>query len=184
MARLYVANCTGQNRQVNYRIDYTVDDQGRRTSERLVPYKTQTLPARQQQMFGSDWHPVQIQDIVEQLEKSCGAVHSSAVKTAKRMGVVKLIWQEDKPITLPILKDVIEHNMGLLDEQGAARRRQLALVADTQLTQLLDRAPPKLEMEFEQVEEEPDFGAKLEEGIRVNHAAKPKPAPRGRRKAA
>ena len=52
MARLYVANCTGQHRIVNYRLDFTVDDQGRRTSERLVPYKSQQVPARQQMMFG------------------------------------------------------------------------------------------------------------------------------------
>jgi hypothetical protein len=168
--RLYVANCTGQNRQINYRLDFTVDDQGRRTSERLVPYKSQLIPARQQMPFAGDLHPLQISEIVEQLESTCGAVASTEVKTAKRMGVVKLIWQTDKPITRAVLADVVDHNMGLLSDQGAARRRNLALVADQQLTGLIEKTPAKMELEFEQVEEDPDLPGRLTEGLRVRHA--------------
>lgn len=188
MARLYVANCTGQNRIVNYRLDFTIDDQGRRTSEKMVPYKSQTVPARQQQPFGGDMHPMQIADIVQQIERTHGAVHTDAVRTAKRMGVVKMIWQQDKAITRAVLKDVVDHNMGLLSAQGADRRRMLAIVADQQLTQMIEKTPAKMELEFEQVEEDaalPDPG-RLAEGIRVRHdqpsGAPPKRA--ARRKAA
>ena len=178
MAKLYVVNCTGQNREIYYRLDYTIDDTGRRISERLVPYRKQTIPARQQVQFGSDWHAVQIQEIIGQLEKTCGAVHVDMVRTAKKMGVVKLIWQLDKPISYPILKDVVDHNAHLLSDQGAARRAQLALAADTNLASILGQEPTKMEMEFEQFEEDPDLPGKLAEGIRVKRDSSPAPAPK------
>lgn len=180
MARLYVVNCTGQNRIVNYRLDYTVDDQGRRTSERLVPFKSITIPARAQVPFGGDLHPLQISDIVGQLERTCGAVHVDDVRTAKKMGVVKMIWSQDKAVSFAVLKDVVDHNINRLSEQGAERRRTLALVADQQLTNLVDRPLPKLEMEFEQVEEDPDLPGRLTEGLRVNHKPAPQEAPKRR----
>ena len=114
-------------------------------------------------------HTLQIAEVVQQLEKTCGAVNASNVRTAKRMGVVKMLWQEDKPISRAVLKDVVNHNVGLLTEQGADRRRQLALVADQQLTNLIERTPQKLEMEFEQVEEDADLPGRLTEGLRVHH---------------
>ena len=180
MARLFVVNCTGQNRIVNYRLDYTVDDQGRRTSERLMPYKSITIPARQQVPFGGDLHPVQIADIVGQLERTCGAVHVDDVRTAKRMGVVKMIWSQDKPVTIAVLRDVVDHNINRLSEQGEERRRTLALVADQQLTNLIDKPLPKLEMEFEQVEEDPDLPGRLTEGLRVNHKPESAKPPKAR----
>lgn len=182
MARLFVVNCTGQDRLVNYRLDFTVDDQGRRTSEKLVPYRWMNIPNRTQVMFGGDWHPLQIQEIIQQIEKTCGAVAAKDVQTAKRgMGVVKMMWREDVKIPESICKDVFAHNMGLLSDQGAARRRQLALVADRQLANLIEKTPPKLEMEFEQVEEDEDlYSGKLEEGLIVKHAPVEKPARRRR----
>lgn len=176
MARLYVLNASGQNRLVNYRLDYTVDDQGRRTSERLVPYKSQMIPARQQMQFGGDLAPMQLQDIVQQLERTCGAVSVQAVRTAKRMGVVRMVWSTDVKIPRSICEDVVAHNMGLLSEQGAQRRERMALAADDQLNHLVDRTTPKFEMEFEQVEDaSEDFPERLEEGLRVRRAA-PEPS--------
>ena len=183
MARLFVVNCTGQNRLVNYRLDFTVDDSGRRTSEKLVPYKSQTVPARMQMPFGGDMHPMQIAEIVQQLERTCGAVHVDQVRTAKKIGVVKMIWSQDKQVSLAVLKDVVLHNMGLLSDQGAERRKTLALVADQQLTNLIDKAPGKMELEFEQVGEDEDLmdPRHLEEGIRVRHDDdKPAPTKRAR----
>jgi len=178
MSKLYVVNATGQQRLINYRMDYTVDDQGRRTSERLVPYRTQLIPARQQMQFGGDWAPIQIEDIIQQLEATCGAVHSHEIKHAKTLGVVKLVWQLDKPISQAILKDVVDHNVELLSGQGEIRRRQLALAADATLGQLIGAEPAKMEMEFEQVEEDPDLPGRLTEGLRVKHRAPDAPLPK------
>ncbi len=185
MSKLYVVNCTGQQRQINYRMDYTVDDQGRRTDSRLMPYRSQLVPARQQMQLGGDWYPGQIEDIVQQLEATCGAVNAFEIKKAKTLGVVKLVWQLDRPVAQAVLKDVVDHNVELLSDQGAARRRQLALAADTTLGQLIGADPTKMELEFEQVEDEADFGARLTEGLRVKHRAPEAPAPkRSRRRAA
>ena len=168
MARLYVVNCTGQNRIVNYRLDFTVDEQGRRTSERLTPYKSVNIPARSQMPFGGDLFPTQMEQIVQQLESACGAVNINEIRTAKARGPVKMIWSEGKPVPVSILKDVVAHNMGKLSELGEARRRNLAIAADMQLSNLIERPSPKMEMEFEQVEEDPDLPAKrLTEGLRI-----------------
>lgn len=186
MARLYLVNCTGQNRVVNYRFDFTVDDQGRRTSERLYPYKSISIRARQQIQFGGDLFPGQVQELVPQLERTCGAVNVNDVKTAKRMGVVKMIWSEDKPVPLSVLKDVVAHNMGLLSDQGARRRQQLALAADMTLTNLITRPAPKMEMEFESADQD-EYTPQLAEGLRVSRASPPSESPskrNSRRKAA
>lgn len=177
MSRLYVVNCTGQHRIVNYRLDYTVDDQGRRTSERLMPYKSITIPARQQAPFGGDLHISQVEDIVQQLESTCGAVNVNDIRTAKAKGPVKMIWSLDKPVTVAVLKDVVQHNMGALTEQGANRRRQLALVADAQLSQLVEREPVKMEVEFEQMEEDADLPGRLAEGLRMGRRPENKAPP-------
>jgi hypothetical protein len=59
--------------------------------------------------------------------------------------------------------------MKSLSELGEERRRNLALVADVQLSNLIERPSPKMELEFEQVEEDPDLPAKrLTEGLRIS----------------
>ena len=175
--RLYVVNCTGQNRIVNYRLDFTVDEQGRRTSERMVPYKSISIPARQQIQFGGDLMPTQLEEIVQQLEQSCGAVNVSDVKTAKKMGVVRLIWSQDRPVPLPVLKDVFDHNMEQLSDMGAKRRDNLALAADATLSLALSRPAPKVELEFESADQDDNFD-QLGDGIRVRRNAPAPEAPR------
>lgn len=186
MARLYVVNCTGQNRAVNYRLDFTVDDDGRRTSERLVPYKTINVPARQQIPFAGELHPLQISEIVQQLEKTCNAVHLDQIRTAKARGVVKMLWSQDKPIPVTILRDVVRHNTNILSEQGAERRRRLAVAANLQMSEILERSPTKFEMEFEQNEQGDDSLPTpeiLEEGLRVENAPAKTNGRRGRKSA-
>ena len=163
-----------RNVQINYRLDYTVDDMGNKTSNRLVPYRTQSIAARQQMQFGSEWHPVQMSDIVGQLERNSGAVHADNIRTAKRMGRVKLIWQQDKPISAAVLRDVVDHNVGILSEQGARRRAGLAIAADQNLASLIGETPVKMEMEFESFEEADDGNApSLVEGLRVSRNTPP-----------
>lgn len=170
MSRLYIVNCTGQNREINYRLDFTVDDKGNRTDNRMVPYKRQTIPARQQQQLGGDLHIQQIEEIISQLEP-LGAVAASEIKTAKAKGVVRLVFSLDRPVPLPICKDVFQHNIEELSDEGAQRRERLALAADTTLTNMVDKTPAKFEMEFEQVERDDDLPGHLAEGLRVSRQA-------------
>lgn len=181
MARLFVVNCTGQNRVVNYRLDYATDDMGNIVRKGHVPYKSVSVPARMQMQFGGELAPQQVSEIVGQLEETCGAVHLDQIRTAKATGVVKMLWSQDKPVPRPILEDVVAHNMGLLTEQGAERRRNLALSANTHLNQLMDTPLPRLEMEFEAAEEDPDMvSPDLREGLRINNPTTP--AKRARRR--
>jgi len=180
--RLYVVNCTGQHRQVNYRLDYTVDDQGRHISDRFVPYKSITVPARQQVQFGGELLPMQFDDLVQQLERTCGAVNVSAVRTAKAHGPVKMIWSQDKPVPQAILKDVVDHNMMSLSEMGAKRRAQLALVADVTLSQAIEKPAPKIELEFESADQDENFES-LEEGLRITRPNPQPPTPTPKRRA-
>jgi hypothetical protein len=177
MARLYVVNCTGQNIRANYRLDFTIDDLGRRTSEKLVPYKSLMIPARQQLPFGGDWNPAQIQEIISQLSKTFGAVPMETVATAKKMGRVRMIFREGQPIPRSICEDVYAHNVHFMTEQGEERRRNLAVVAEVKMTEALGQAPPKMEVEFEQFDPpNDDFQVSLEEGFKVKRPA-PVPKP-------
>jgi hypothetical protein len=182
MARLYVVNCTGQNRVVNYRLDYATDDAGNIVRKGMVPYKSILIPARQQVPFGGDLHPLQIGEIVSQIEKH-GAVHVGEIKTAKATGVVKMLWSQDKPVPRAILEDVVAHNMGRLTEQGAQRRRNLALAANAHLNQVMDVPLQRLDLEFEAAEQDADMPSPdLEEGLRIVNPAGAQPKRAGRRK--
>lgn len=175
--KLFVVNATAQNRQVYYRLDYALDDNGNRRDGQTLPPKFRDIPAGEQVLF-ADVDASQMDGLIQQLEFSAGAVNVDEVRTAKVKGVVKLIWSLDKPVARPICEDVKAHNMGRLTEVGADRRRQLAIVSDYKLRQINDELGTTnpstgLEMSVESVgEEDPEMTApKLAEGLRVKPGA-------------
>ena len=176
MARLYVVNCTAQNRQVYYRLDFAVDGNGNRMDAKILPPKFLEIPAGAQVQFGGDLFPGQVEELIQQLEFSAGAVNVDDVRTAKSMGVVKLVWALDKPVPRPICEDVKAHNMGRLSDLGVERRKNLAIVSDYGLREIANEMgntqSTGFEMEFESVgQSDPEMTApKLEEGLRVNAA--------------
>jgi hypothetical protein len=191
MAKLYVVNCTAQLRQVFYRLDFSVDEKGNRIDGRALPPKYIEIPAGAQVQFGGDLFPGQIEQLVQQLEFSCGAVNVNEVRTAKAQGVVKLIWSLDKPVPRPVCEDVKAHNMGTLTQIGVERRRNLAIISDFGLQQIAEQNgsgnSARFDMEFESVgEEDPEMTApRLEEGLRIERGNQPSsPSKSRRRKAA
>jgi hypothetical protein len=178
MSRLFVVNCTAQNRQVYYRLDFAVDGNGNRMDARILPPKYLEIPAGAQVQFGGDLFPGQADQLIQQLEFSAGAVAMDQIRTAKANGVVKLIWSLDKPIPRAICDDVKAHNMGRLADLGVERRKNLAIVSDYGLRELANELGGNqsagLEMEFESVgQSDPDMTApKLEEGLRINSTGK------------
>lgn len=192
MARLYCANCTGQNFVVYTRVDYSVDENGNRAGDqRSLPPRMQEIPARAQIQFGGELYPTQMTEIIKQLEETFGAVHADAIRTAKARGHVKMVWQQDKPITAAVMKDVYEHNVGYLSEDGVKRRKTLALVADRTMADITGAIPDVkqsavIEVEFEADEDEdPDAPGLVGEGYRVPRSTTPvtKSRSRGRRAA-
>lgn len=189
--KLYVANCTGQNFVVYTRVDYSVDENGNRAGDqRSLPPRMQEVPARMQIQFGGDLFPGQMTEIVQQLEATFAAVHADAIRTAKAKGHVKMVWQQDKPISAAVMKDVYEHNVGYLSADGVRRRKTLALVADrtmSDITGAMQDVKPSavMEMEFEaDGEEDPDVPGLVAEGYRVPRSTETPPKRGTRRKAA
>lgn len=188
MAKLYVVNCTPQMRQVFYRLDFAVDDKGNRQDGRTHPPKYLDIPAGNQVQFGGDLFPTQVEQLVQQLEFSAGAVAVNDVRTAKAKGPVALIWSLDKPVPRAICEDVQAHNMGAKTEMGVTRRQNLAIVSDFGMTQLAENdsldASGKFEMEFESVgQEDAEMTApRLADGIRINRQKEPSKPKNSRRK--
>ena len=189
MAKLFVANCTGQRVGVNYRLDFSLDGEGRPLyGQPNRPYRTIYIEPREQIPFGGDWHITQISELVQVLENSCGAVHLNDIKTAKAKGPVKLIWSQDKPIPLAILKDVYLHNVAELSSEGDKRRRRLALAANMGINTAAEGNLQTFEMEFETESSTVDQdlpSPTLEAGLRIINEPGQRPGPKGRsRKAA
>lgn len=192
MARLYVVNATGQNRIVNFRTEFTVDDEGRRTTERNRPYKNVQIPARTQVPFGGEMPIAHVHQIIKQLEATCGAVPDVDIQRAKAKGLVKLVYKVDAPVPRAILKDVVLHNLALLTEQGEDRRKRLALGATLQLQGVQDPLGSidgvrNVEVEFESVGDTEDSDLTtpaLAQGFKVADRADTKAArSRGRGRA-
>lgn len=188
MARLYVVNATGQHRSINFRTEFTVDGEGRRTTERNRPYKTITVPARTQVPFGGDMPIAQISTVIKQLEATCGAVPDTDIQKAKAKGVVKLVYRVDSPVPQTILKDVVLHNLNLLTEQGEERRRRLAIGATLQLQTVQDPLGQldgmrNVEVEFESVGDTEDSdltSSSLAQGFKSANATGGSKGGRGR----
>lgn len=187
MARIYIANPTNQAKQVNYRLDYTVDEHGNRTSQRLLPYKSETIPAGRQLPVGGDLHISQIEEIVKQLSQY-GLVAMLEIKTAKARGKVALIFNLDKPVSMAIMKDAQDHNMGVLDAEGFERRRLAAIASSEALAGTVSgqgipdvKDPKKFEVEYEQVNEDENYpDANLADGLKVVRAHGKSPEPKRR----
>lgn len=192
--RIYIANPTNQPKTVNYRLDYTVDEHGNRTSQRLLPYRTENIPAGRQVPVGGDLFISQIEEIVKQLAPY-GLVAQLEMKTAKARGKVALIFNLDKPVPAAIMKDAQDHNAGVLNTQGADRRRLAAVASNDSLANAVSgqgipdiKEPKKFEVEFEQMTADENYpDANLADGLKVirNHAKPPAAPKRARaRKAA
>jgi len=153
MAKLFVVNATGQDMVVNFRTEFTVNDRGERTTERNRPYKSITVPARKQVLFGGDLVIEHIHKIIRQIERSCNAVPMQEIRTAKARGPVRMIYNIDREIPRAILKDVVQHNLAALTELGEERRRRLAVGASFTMGQLSDPTATvaNTEVEFESV---------------------------------
>lgn len=181
MGKLYIVNCTAQNIGLNYRLDFAVDGNGNRMDGRNLQALHHPIGAGQQIVIGGrdELYPEHIARIIDQLEMSWGAFPVEAVRTAKAKGVVRMIYSVDRMVPRPICEDVIAHNIGFLSDQGAERRRKLAIAMDYQLREVSQEMgsvlPPNVRTEIELEQSADDSVNNLEEGLRVDPNV---PAPR------
>lgn len=186
--RIFVLNATGQHKVFNYRLDYLVDDEGRRMVGTAKPFRTLEIPARSQIQLGGDWNPVQGSEIVQQLEEAAvGGVHVSNIRTAKATGQVQLVWSQDKTIPRAMCDDVFHHNIEYMSNEGERRRKAMALANSVTADAATGEVSSAFSVEVETVDSATDsVSPKLDAGYRVNKQAPakaPKPS-RSRRAAA
>lgn len=183
MARLFVANCTRQNKQVFYRLDF--NEQGQKIA-RNDPAKSQTIPAGRQINLGGDLHITQIETIIDQL-KAYGMVGASEVRGLKKPA--PYIFNVDKAIKPDEIRMVMAVNNSHLIAQGRDRRRKAAIVANDMVTKVvgdqfmnagINKDPAQdFEVEFEQLEQSDAGERRIEEGYKIDHNAKTETAGKG-----
>lgn len=182
--RLYVANCTRQNWQVQYRLDFNLQGE-REPNARFQPAKQQDIPPGRQVQLGGDMHITQIEAIVEQLAKFGlkGVVDVPGLRTASKrftpadIGTTPLIFNIDKPIPAEVMRQVQHVNSTILIEQGRMRRQRAAVavndlvqtkVANEFMAAGVDELPTdKIDVGYEQLEQSEAGESKIEEGYRV-----------------
>lgn len=183
--RLYIANPTRQEQVICYRADFANDGQRLEADRtRFQPARQQSIPPGRQIQLGGDMHLNQINDIIEQL-KPFGLIGEVDVP---RMGrrVVPYVFQIDRYVSPEALRRVIDHNSGVLVEDGRQRRQKAAVATsdivqntiENQFNQAGVEAPPPnpVELGIEQLEQS-ELGEKtIAEGFRVNPTDDPKVA--------
>lgn len=175
--KLYIANCTRQIQYVYYRLDFTSDGQAANLRRFQPARKSPEIrPGRQIVLFDAQVMQ-QIDDIVTQLERH-GIVAEKEAKAVRGRGVVPYVYNIDRPVSASAIRDVYNHNIGVLREQGRTRRETSAVVA----SQMLQTDSP-VEVEFEQLEatEGATDETRLEEGFRVMKGVSDVPPSGGRR---
>lgn len=164
MPRIYVANPTIQNQRVFYRLDFNGD--GQRNPGLRTALKFKDIAPGQQEAVGGDLaHPMQVGEIVQQLQVYGGMDASEA---NRQNGFVTYLYSVDKPVPKATVMKVHNFNQGVQVADGKRRRVAAALAASEILNNTVaEDSPPPFTVEFEQ-EEVSEAGEKaIGEGYHV-----------------
>ena len=164
---VYVANCTQQQQQINYRLP-----------DSRKPF-SHTIPMGKQLLIG-DLSPPEIDAIEEQL----GPYGLRAVdEIGKSKQKITYVYATGKPVSTADIRRALDANRGILREEGKERRENSAVAANAAMN--TDETPlNKLDIS---VEEESSGSIPSEEpigeGYRIDNTVntdenKPKRAPR------
>lgn len=197
--RLYIANCTKQIQQIQYRADFPSEQNG----ARFTPPRMQEIAPGRQVQLGGDMDISQIEDIVQQLTPY-GLVAVADVPrmrtTVKSLDLSKItttpnVFNIDRPVPVEIMRHISSNNAEILSDHGRLRR-QRAAVAVNDLVQrkvndefvqngLEEVASDRVDTSFEQLDQSEHGEKPIAEGYRVRAAAPQEDAPsrRGRGKA-
>lgn len=176
--RLYIANCTRQNQTIYYRLDYDNNGNPKEAERtRFQPALQQTIPAGRQAQLGTDFHKVQVTEIVDQLARY-GLIGVVDVPRQKQMA--PYVFNIDKPVPADIMRKVSDCNSSVLIEQGQLRRRRAAIEANGAVMAAVesqiaangtnpDEEPsPAVKVGFEQLEQSEAGERRIEEGYTVD----------------
>lgn len=187
MSKLFVANCTRQVQEIHYRLDFSAEG----VKVPFTPATRQTIqPGHQVLVAGKDLHMQQVQSIIQQLSRF-GMVDVSEVSRIRRK--LHQVFSLDKPVSVTVIRNIMDANVGTLTIEGQNRRRNAAvatneLIAQSVTNDFAARGIPKeptqqVDVEFEQLEQSEAGERRIEEGYRVrdNATGEPPPGKRSRR---
>jgi hypothetical protein len=169
MPTLYVANTTRQERIVYYRKNFDQDDR--------TPASQMTIAAGRQSIVGGRNIRIdEIETIRTQLEPY-GLIAEGEVGKSSHKGVVPMVFNVDRPVSLNTINRVLDMNAGILIAAGTERRAKGAIIANELITKTVaeqtvaldgDFTPKDgVDVEFEQ-EEQSEAGEKpIGEGYHV-----------------
>lgn len=167
MPTLYVANCTRQNFDARYRLEYLPN--GDLKPNQQVLATRQMIPSGRQVPLAGEVSMEQVKSLIAQFERFGALAEMDAKQATKRHGRIPLVWNIDQPVKPGTMLLVHDHNLGILTEEGRARRLAAAIVADETLNTAMNAVTPlfEVEIETEDVEVGDQELPTLEEGIRV-----------------
>ena len=134
--KLYVANCTHQNRLFTFRLI----EQGK-------GYSSQPIPMGRQEQIGGDLNRPQLDSIVDQ-HKHYGMRHVEDL--AGITYPVPLIYSVDKPVSAKVMEEVVNHNRDLLRKQGSMLRRDAAIATSHGMREYSPQAAETMSMSIEE----------------------------------
>lgn len=176
MPDLYIANCTKQNREIHFRLDFNPPAGVQR--DFIPPTKRDVKPGQQVKI--RDISIDQAEIIRAQLEPY-GLLSVKEVQSAGN-AVVPIIFNVDKAVKPDEIRIVMDHNDRVQIFKGRERRKKAAmsvneLVADAVVKSLTEQHQPLpdeiggLDVEFEQVDQSEAGERRIEEGYRVSQNA-------------
>ena len=161
MPDLYVANCTSQKQIVMYRLDF--DEAGKRTGKPTPARRSPPIPPGQQIKLLRDM-PMDANDLVVSQLAKYGLRGEGEIGRLPRQ-TVPLIFNVGQPVRARSIEIVHQHNKGVLNQDGKARREAAAIAAAANVES------PQVETSIEEIEEadvDRDPEAKrIEEGYRM-----------------
>ena len=180
MSKLYIANCTRQYWNCQYRLDFTKEGEAVRDA-RFLMAKSQTIPPGRQVALGGDLHITQINDVVEQL-RGYGLVGVADVPSL-RGKKAPYVFNVDVPVSAATIRKVVDHNDGISIIDGKTRREKAAVAANDIVSSKIDDTK-LFEVEYEQLEQSEAGEKTIGEGYRMDPNAPPPNKRQRRRQAA
>lgn len=117
MTSLFIANCTKQDHDFNFRLP---------ENQKLLSVP---IPKGKQEKILGDLSDTDIKAIVEQHHRY-GLVH---IDEARKVKDFAGLCYSDKPITAKAMQNLYDHNQDVLEERGEEQRKQAAVVAQVSL---------------------------------------------------
>jgi hypothetical protein len=157
--QLYLANCTKQILDFQYRVP---EDRSK------MPYRTSIAPGTQQVIWKPDSLPV-LMAIVDQM-RPYGLVAVNEVDRTREF--IGFCYSIDKPVPMDVMMVADDHNTSVLTQRGVEMRKQTAVAMEHQMFSENDGLA---HMELEIVEDTKGETPRVAEAIEVNRRNSGKP---------